>query len=58
MPRQTRFINTGEESFFGDMLYDQILKRYPGHFLVALNNLFDWDSYSEKLLMLSKGKSR
>ena len=58
MPRQTRFINTGKGSFFGDMLYGPLLKRYPNHFLVALNNLFDWDSYSEKLLTLYKGKGK
>jgi len=58
MPRQTRFKDTGKGSFFGDMVYDPILKRHPGHFLVALNNLFDWDSYSKKLLKLYKGKAR
>ena len=57
MPRQTRFINTGKGSFFRDMLYEPFLKRNSDHFLVALNNLFDWDSYSEKLLTY-KGKGR
>jgi len=58
MPRQRRFINTGRGSFFGDMVYASYLKRNPNHFLVALNNLFDWDSYSEMLLKLYKGKGR
>ena len=58
MPRQTRFKNTGKGSFFGDMMYESFLKRNSNHFLVALNNLFDWDSYSEKLLMLYKGRGR
>ena len=56
MSRQTRFKKTGKGSFFGDMLYQPLLKRNPNHFLIALNNLYDWDSYSGKLLMLYKGK--
>src|SRR5450756_1094315 len=58
MPRQTRFKNTGKGSFFGDMMYESFLKRNSNHFLVALNNLFDWDSYSAKLLMLYKDRGR
>jgi len=56
MPRQKKFKKTGKGSLFGDYFYQHILKRDPNHFLIALNNLFDWDSYSEKLLMLYKGK--
>lgn len=58
MPRQKRFVNTGKGSFFGDLVYESYLKRHPNHFLVALNNLFDWNSYSERLLRLYKGKGR
>ena len=58
MARQRRFVNTGKGSFFGDLVYESYLKRHPNHFLVALNNLFDWNSYSERLLRLYKGKGR
>ena len=40
------------------MLYEPLLKRNPNHFLVALNNLFGWDNYLAKLLMLFRGRGR
>lgn len=56
MPRQRKFKKTGKGSLFGDYFYEAMLKRDPNHFLIALNNLFDWESYSEGLLSLYKGK--
>jgi transposase len=58
MSGQERFKKTGRGSFFGDYFYETILKRDPNHFLIALNKLFDWDSYSERLLKLYKGKGK
>jgi IS5 family transposase len=58
MPGQERFKKTGRGSFFGDYFYAAILKRDPNHFLIALNRLFDWDSYSGRLLKLYKGKGK
>lgn len=55
--RHTRFKDTGTGSFFGDMVYQSYLKRHPNHFLVALHNLFDWPSYSTRLVLLYKGKA-
>ena len=55
MPRQPQFKDTGKRSLFG-YFYQPILERNPDHFLIALDNLFDWDSYSDKLLMLYKGR--
>ncbi|MBE3143310.1 MAG: transposase [Planctomycetes bacterium] len=55
MSRQPQFKETGKRSLFG-YFYLPILERDPNHFLIALDNLFDWDSYSEKLLVLYKGK--
>lgn len=56
MPIQRKFKKTGRGSFFGDFFYEAMLKRDPHHFLIALNNLFDWESYSEGLVKLYKGK--
>lgn len=58
MSGQERFKKTGRGSFFGDYFYEAILKRDPNHFLIALNRLFDWDSYSKELLRLYKGKGK
>jgi len=56
MPIQRKFKKTERGSFFGDYFYEAMLKRDPDHFLIALNNLFDWESYSDGLVRLYKGK--
>lgn len=56
MVRQGRFQDTGRGSFFGDYAYGAFLRRHPKHFLVALEQLFDWQGYSERLIELYVGK--
>ncbi len=51
-----RFHDTGKCSFFGDFAYQRLLQRHSGHFLVALQRLFDWDAQSEALIRLYKGQ--
>jgi IS5 family transposase len=58
MTKVRRFQDTGKGSFFGDYAYDSFLRRHPNHFLVALNHLFDWGAYSEKLIELYRGKAQ
>lgn len=58
MAKGMRFQDTGKGSFFGDYAYSTFLRRHPNHFLVALNALFDWSSYSERLVALYQGKAR
>lgn len=55
MARTPRFQDTGNGSFFGDMAYERVLRRYRKHFLVVLNDLIDWDAISQELLPLYKG---
>jgi IS5 family transposase len=49
-----RYHRTGKGSFFGDYVYDQVVPR--DHFLVALDQLFDWGKYSEVLIERYQGK--
>jgi IS5 family transposase len=58
MAKRARFQDTGQGSFFGDYAYQSFLRRHRGHFLVALNALFDWSGYSERLVALYKGRGR
>jgi len=51
-----RYHDTGRGSFFGDMAYQRVLQRHSGHFLLALEHLFDWDAQSEALIRLYKGQ--
>ncbi|MFO7916492.1 MAG: transposase, partial [Anaerolineae bacterium] len=48
MSHKPRSQDTGKCSFFGDLVYKRIVPQ--DHFLVALNNLFDWDALSARLL--------
>jgi IS5 family transposase len=49
-----RFIKTGNSSFFGDYLYDQVV---PGdHFLRKLDLIIGWDRFTQKLITLYKGE--
>ncbi len=58
MGRSRRFHDTGNGSFFGDMAYERVLRRYRHHFLVILNELIDWKGIGEELLPLYKGQAR
>ena len=53
-----RFQDTGKGTFMGDYYYAAYLKRHREHFLVALEELFDWQRYSDELLTCYKGKGR
>lgn len=48
-----RFINTRDQSFFGNYIYDQVVPEE--HFLRLLNQLIDWDRFTDKLLKLYGG---
>lgn len=56
MSAQPRYHDTGQGSFFGDFAYGAILERYPRHFLVLLQQLFDWEGKSAILIQLYKGR--
>jgi len=56
MSRNPRFQDTGKGSFFGDFVYKRIVPQ--DHFLVALNNLFDWDTLSGRLLKAYEGNGQ
>lgn len=49
-----RFQSTGRGSFFGDFFYRQVVERR--HFLVALQELFDWEALCAQLLDCYKGR--
>ena len=49
-----RYIQTDQQSFYGDYLYDQIVPE--NHFLRKLNTLVDWSYYTKKLTKLYKGE--
>lgn len=51
-----RFKETGMGSFFGGLVYEQIVPR--DHFLVRLNELIDWDALIDVLLPAYKGLGR
>jgi transposase, IS5 family len=53
-----RFHDTWSGSFFGDMAYERVLRRYRKHFLVILHDLIDWKAIGEDLLPLYKGQAR
>lgn len=48
-----RYVNTREQSFFGDYLYDQVVPE--DHFLRLLNQLIDWDCFTDRIIELYKG---
>jgi len=56
MTSRRRYRETGEDSFFGALVYERVLERHPDHFLVALDKLFDWDAMSEQMIQLYKGR--
>lgn len=56
MPKLPRYHETGRGSFFGDFAYRRVLERHTGHFLIALQCLFDWETKSQELIGLYKGQ--
>ena len=56
MRSQPRFQDTGRGSFFGDLAYGRLLRRYSNHFLVLLERLIDWEAASKQLLRMYKGR--
>ena len=54
MTLRPRFQNTGKSTFFGDFVYERIVPK--DHFLVALENLFDWETISQELIGAYRGR--
>ena len=52
MPKK-RYIDTREQTFFGNYIYDQIVPKH--HFLRLLNQLIQWESFSDRLIELYRG---
>ena len=48
-----RFIETGNSSFFGEYLYDQVVP--ADHFLRQLKRIIPWERFTQKLIRLYKG---
>lgn len=48
-----RYVNTRDQSFFGNYIYDQVVPE--NHFLRLLNQLIDWDRFTERLIELYRG---
>jgi hypothetical protein len=51
---KTRYKVTGEQSFFGEYLYDRVVPE--DHFLRKLKELIDWEHFTQKLIELYKGE--
>jgi len=51
---EPRLQPTGQDSFFGDYLYDKIVP--PNHFLRLLRELMPWERYSRRLIKYYRGK--
>ena len=50
---EKRYKQTGMGSFFGNYVYERVVPR--DHFLVKLNQVIDWDSFTDILLPAYKG---
>lgn len=48
-----RYVNTRDQSFFGNYIYDQVVPQ--NHFLRLLNRLIDWDRFTERIIELYRG---
>lgn len=48
-----RFVETGSSSFFGEYLYDQVVRE--DHFLRQLKRIIKWERFTQKLIRLYKG---
>lgn len=51
---QERFVKTGNDSFYGDYLYDQVIP--ADHFLRKLRQIIEWERFTRKLIKLYKGE--
>jgi len=51
---QTRFVETGRGTFFGDYLYDQVVPQ--DHFLRILRKVVDWEYFTKRLIKIYKGQ--
>lgn len=49
-----RFVETGNDSFYGNYLYDQVVPQE--HFLRKLSQIIDWGRFTRKLIKLYKGE--
>jgi len=54
MTLRPRYQDTGKVSFFGDFVYERIVPK--DHFLVALENMFDWGAISDELIGAYRGR--
>lgn len=48
-----RFVETGNNSFFGEYLYDRVVP--ADHFLRQLKRIIKWERFTQKLIRLYKG---
>ena len=51
---QKRYVETGNNSFYGEYLYDQVIS--SDHFLRKLRQIIDWKRFTGKLIRLYKGE--
>jgi IS5 family transposase len=51
---QQRYVETGNNSFYGEYLYDQVVPR--DHFLRKLRQIIEWNRFTRKLIKLYKGE--
>ena len=47
---QQRYVETGNNSFYGEYLYDQVVPQ--DHFLRKLRQIIDWNRFTRKLIKL------
>ncbi|MEA3325999.1 MAG: transposase [Chloroflexota bacterium] len=48
-----RYINTRDQSFFGNYIYDQMVP--AKHFLRLLNQMINWDRFTDRLIEIYRG---
>ncbi len=48
-----RYVDTRDQSFFGNYLYDQVVPET--HFLRLLNQLIDWECFTDRIIELYRG---
>jgi len=54
MRPQRRYHQTRRGTFWGDYVFDQVVK--PRHFLIALRELFDWEEMAERFICSMMGR--
>jgi len=54
MSSRRRYRKTGMDSMWGHMVYEQMVPQ--NHFLRALKELFDWESYGDRLMKIYEGR--